>query len=148
MPMLRKLDLNTNKIAKLVDLPDLPSLEHLDLGMNVIETPNGGIPNLGIYTKLKTLIMAGNPFADALGEKLKIEVLLTLRKIKFVGEEEINDEDRLAMKEEAKERKKAEIAAAIEKERIAAERAAAGLPEEEPPAEGAEGAEGEPVEGE
>ena len=140
MPMLRKLDLNTNKIAKLNDLPELPSLEHLDLGMNVIETPNGGIPNLGVYTKLKTLIMAGNPFADALGDKLKIEVLLTLRKIKFVGEEEINDEDRLAMKEEAKERKKAEIAAAIERERIAAERAAAGLPEEEPLAEGAEGA--------
>lgn len=133
LPKLRKLDLNMNKIARLKDLPTLPSLEHLDLGGNVIEKADGDIPSLAIYPTLKTLIMAANPFADALGDKLKIEVLLTLRKIKFVGEEEINDEDRIVMKEEAKERRKAAIAAAIEAEKIAMERAAAG---EEPLAEG------------
>ena len=133
LPKLRKLDLNMNKIARLKDLPTLPSLEHLDLGGNVIEKADGDIPSLAIYPTLKTLIMAANPFADALGDKLKIEVLLTLRKIKFVGDEEINDEDRIVMKEEAKERRKAAIAAAIEAEKIAMERAAAG---EEPLAEG------------
>jgi hypothetical protein len=133
LPKLRKLDLNMNKIARLKDLPTLPALEHLDLGGNVIEKADGDIPSLAIYPTLKTLIMAANPFADALGDKLKIEVLLTLRKIKFVGEEEINDEDRVVMKEEAKERKKAAIAAAIEAEKLAMERAAAG---EEPLAEG------------
>ena len=133
LPKLRKLDLNMNKIARLKDLPTLPSLEHLDLGGNVIEKADGDIPSLAIYPTLKTLIMAANPFADALGDKLKIEVLLTLRKIKFVGEEEINDEDRIVMKEEAKERRKAAIAAAIEAEKLAMERAAAG---EEPLAEG------------
>ena len=133
LPKLRKLDLNMNKIARLKDLPTLPSLEHLDLGGNVIEKADGDIPSLAIYPTLKTLIMAANPFADALGDKLKIEVLLTLRKIKFVGEEEINDEDRIVLKEEAKERRKAAIAAAIEAEKIAMERAAAG---EEPLAEG------------
>jgi Leucine rich repeat len=133
LPKLRKLDLNMNKIARLKDLPTLPALEHLDLGGNVIEKADGDIPSLAIYPTLKTLIMAANPFADALGDKLKIEVLLTLRKIKFVGEEEINDEDRVVMKEEAKERKKAAIAAAIEAEKLVMERAAAG---EEPLAEG------------
>lgn len=134
LPKLRKLDLNMNKIARLKDLPTLPALEHLDLGGNVIEKADGDIPQLAIYPTLKTLNMAANPFADALGDKLKIEVLLTLRKIKFVGEEPIVDEDLIVLKEEAKERRKAAILAAIEAEKIAMERAAAGedpLPEGE-----------------
>ena len=126
LPKLKKLDLNMNKISRLENLPTLPALEHLDLGGNVIEKTDGDIPALAIYPTLKTLIMAANPFADALGDKLKIEVLLTLRKIKFVGEDEINDDDRVVMKEEAKERKKAAIAAAIEAEKLAMERAANG----------------------
>jgi len=103
---LRKLDLNTNKITRLQNLPELPSLEHLDLGANAIEKADGDIPALAIYPTLKTLVMAGNPFADALADKLKMEILLTLRNIKFVGEDPITEEDLAALKEEAKERKK------------------------------------------
>lgn len=84
-------------------------------------------------------MLAGNPFADALGDKIKIEVLLTLRKIKFVGEDEINEEDILAMKEEAKERLKAEIEAA----KVLAEKQANGETEDKPEGEEGDAAEEE-----
>lgn len=138
LPKLKKLDLNINKIANLKQMPNLPCLEHLDLGANAIELPNGDIPELAGCTSLRNIVMAGNTFADALGDKLKIEVVLTLKKIKFVGEDEINDEDRTAAKEEAKERKKAAYAAALEADRLAMERAAAGETGENQPEGGDE----------
>jgi hypothetical protein len=122
LPALKKLDLNANKITRLEDLPHLPALESLDLGANLIEVPNGDIPNLALYKNLKFLNMAGNPFADAMGDKIKIEVILMNKKIKFVGEEELNEDDHAAAKEEMKER----VKAAVEAERLAAEKLARG----------------------
>jgi len=46
LSVLKKLDLNGNKITRLLDLPILPALEDLDLGANLIEVPDGDIPNL------------------------------------------------------------------------------------------------------
>ena len=81
LPCLKKLDLNLNKIVSLAEgLPKLPALEYLDIGANAIETPaDGGLSLLECYADtLKTLIVGGNPFADALGDGVKKEVLLTI----------------------------------------------------------------------
>jgi len=129
LPCLKKLDLNLNKITSLKEgLPKLPALEYLDIGANAIEAPiDGGLSLLGCYADtLKTLIISGNPFADALGDGIKKEVLLTIPKIKMVGEEEVNEEDFAALKELRKEREKEAEAAAA-----AAERKANGLGEVE-----------------
>jgi hypothetical protein len=76
-------------------LPKLPALEHLDIGANLIEAPtDGGISKLECYsTTLKVLILAGNPFADALADGIKKEVLLTIPNIKMVNDEEVTEED-------------------------------------------------------
>lgn len=72
--------------------------------------------------------MAGNPFADAMGDRIKIEVILMNKKIKFVGEDELNEDDHAAAQEEKKER----IKAAIEAEKLAAEKLARGEVDELP----------------
>lgn len=122
---LRKLDLNANKFTKIDDtLPTLPCLEYLDIGANLIEAPaDGGISQLESFAStLKTLIVAGNPFADALADGVKKEVLLTIPGIEKVNDEDITPEDHEACKELRKERiKEAEEAA-----KAAAEKAAAG----------------------
>merc|ERR1712151_248456 len=127
LPSLKKLNATTNKLESLDDLPDLPSLEVLDIGANVIEKPNE-LPKLSGLRRLRTLIMAGNPWADEKDDGLKKEVLIALDElnIKTVNEDEVTAEDRT----EAAEEKKARIQAAKEAEeeaaREAAEKAAAG----------------------
>ena len=105
LPCLRKLDVNTNKLESLDDLPDLPALEHFDIGANLIEKA-GELPKLGHLRKLKTLIMAGNPYADEKGDDLKKEVLIALDElnIKTVNEDEITADDRAEAAEEKKAR--------------------------------------------
>lgn len=135
LPALRKLDLNTNKIAVLSEgLPKLPSLEHLDLGANLIESPaDGGLSLLECYAStLKTLIIAGNPFADALGDGVKREVLLTIPGIKMVNDEEVNEEDFQGMQE-----------LRLEREKEAEEAARAAVLKEAGEDEGEDAAEGE-----
>lgn len=133
LPNLKKLDLNLNKITSLKadEMPCLPALEYLDLGANLIEAPaDGGISNLACFADtLKTLILSGNPFADALGDGVTKEVLLTIPTIKMVGEAEVTEEDHTAAKELRKEREKE-----AEDARLAAERKANG--EGEPEGEG------------
>ena len=111
MPKLKKLDLNTNKIESLKDTNlDLPSLEHFDIGANAIASAET-IQTLAKFPKLKNFIAAGNPFADELGDKLKGEILFQLYpaiKIKFIGEDEITEDDLAAWKAERKERLKAQ----------------------------------------
>ena len=121
---LRKLDLNANKITTIdAVLPNLPCLEHLDIGANLIEAPaDGGISKFECYaTTLKVLIVTGNPFADALADGVKKEVLLTIPGIQKVNEDEITAEDHEACKELKKEREKeAEEAAKAAAEKLAA----------------------------
>ena len=111
MPKLKKLDLNTNKIESLKDTNlDLPSLEHFDIGANAIAGAET-IQTLAKFPKLKNFIAAANPFADELGDKLKGEILFQLYpviKIKFIGEDEITEDDLAAWKAERKERIKAQ----------------------------------------
>jgi len=74
------------------------------------------------------LNFGGNPFADAMGGKIKIEVILMNKKIRIVNAEEITEEDHAEAKAERKER----IKAAIEAERLAAEKLARGEVDEVP----------------
>jgi len=87
----------------------LPQLEHFDIGANAI-TSAETIQKLKAFTKLKNFIAAGNPFADELADKLKGELLFQLYpvvKLKFIGDDEITEEDLQAWKAERKERLKA-----------------------------------------
>ena len=70
MPNLKKLDLNTNKLDSFKEPPTLPALEHLDLGANVIVGADT-ITHLSDFKKLRNIVVAGNPFADELADKLK-----------------------------------------------------------------------------
>ena len=111
LPKLKKLDLNTNKLESLKDAPlELPSLEHFDIGANAIASAET-IQKLAGFPKLKNFVAAGNPFADELGDKLKGELLFQLYpaiKLKFLGEDEITEEDLQAWKAERKERLRAQ----------------------------------------
>jgi hypothetical protein len=124
---LRKLDLNTNKLASLATVPTLPLLNHLDLGNNPLATADC-LANLAAYKDLKVIIMAGCPFAEELGDKFKSEVLIQLgtllKQIKTVNEEEVVDEDITAANDERNERAKAKREAEEEAARLAAEKAA------------------------
>lgn len=119
LPNLKKLDVNTNKLENLNDLPDLPSLDTFDCGANEITTI-AELPKLSVFRRLKTLLMLGTPLADEKGEELKLEVLIALDElsIKMVGEDEVTGEDKTAAAEEKKARKEKE-----EEERAEAERA-------------------------
>lgn len=75
LPCLKTLNVNTNKIESFNHLPNLPSLEVFDVGANVIEKPNE-LPKLARYKRLRTFVMAGNPWADEKGDDLKKEVLI------------------------------------------------------------------------
>ncbi len=133
LPKLKKLNFNTNKLDKLTELSNFPSLEQLDVGANVITNVNN-LSHLAQYKKLTKFNAAGNPFADELADKLKSELLFRLYpgvKIKFVGDDEVVEDDIIAWKAERKERLKAQA----EAERLAAEKAARG---DEAPAEGEE----------
>lgn len=110
LPKLKRLDLNTNKLESLKDAKlDLPALEHFDVGANAIVGADT-IQTLAGFKKLRNFVAAANPFADELGDKLKGELLFQLYpaiKIKFIGEDEITEEDLAAWKAERKERLKA-----------------------------------------
>lgn len=92
-------------------MPELPALEHLDLGNNKFENANC-LPALMAYPTLKVILFAGSPFADELGDRLKSEILVTLgthlKQIKMVnGEEEggeVTEDDVTAANEERSER--------------------------------------------
>jgi hypothetical protein len=109
MPQLRKLDLNTNKIASLANMPSLPALEHLDLGSNLLASADC-LPALHAFPGLKVIIMAGNQFVEEMADKFKSEVLVIcgthLKKIKTINEDEVADEDVVAAGEERNERAK------------------------------------------
>lgn len=127
LPNLKTLNVNTNKLESLDDLPDLPSLEVFDIGANVIEKA-GELPKLAGLRRLKTLVMAGNPWADEKGDDLKKEVLIALDElnIKMVNEDEVTAEDRNDAAEEKKTRIQAAKEAEEERLREEAEKAAAG----------------------
>ena len=111
LPKLKKLDLNTNKLESLKDAKlELPALEHFDIGANAIVGADT-LQTLTGFFKLKNFVAAGNPFADELGDKLKGELLFQLYpaiKVKFIGEDEITEEDLAAWKAERKEKLKAQ----------------------------------------
>ena len=110
LPALKKLDLNTNKLTTLKNLPSLPSLELLDVGANVIASGGDNISHLSQYKKLTKFTATANPFVDELADKFKGEVLFRLYpgiKLKFLGEDEIVEDDIIAWKAERKERIKA-----------------------------------------
>jgi hypothetical protein len=111
LPKLKKLDLNTNKLESLKDAKlELPALEHFDIGANAIVGADT-LQTLTGFLKLKNFVAAGNPFADELGDKLKGELLFQLYpaiKVKFIGEDEITEEDLAAWKAERKEKLKAQ----------------------------------------
>lgn len=131
MPALKKLEINTNKLTTISDLNELPSLELLDISVNTVA--NGDcISHLATYKKLQRFNPTGNPFADEMADKLKQEVLFRLYpgvKIKFIGEDEIVEDDLVQWKAERRERLKAQE----EAQRAAAEKAARG--EVDPPEE-------------
>lgn len=138
LPKVRKLDLNTNKLESLKNATlDLPSLEHFDIGANAI-TGTETIQRLLSYPKLKNFVAAGNPFADELADKLKGELLFQLYpviKLRFIGEDEITEDDLLAWKAERKERLKAQEEARRQAE-LAKQQPVEGEPEPSPLSEG------------
>lgn len=71
------------------------------------------------------MVLAGNPFADELGDRIKFELLFRVYphvQLKKVNDEEIGDEDIAQWKAERRERIRAEEEAL----RLAAEKAARG----------------------
>ena len=88
---------------------------------------------LAIYRNLKTVILAGNPFADNLGDGLKKEVLLHMS-VKMVNDEEVTPEDIEEVNELRKQREqeaKEAAEAAAEAARAAAEAEKEGAPAED-----------------
>lgn len=86
---------------------------------------------MATYKNLSKFNPGGNPFADELADKLKQEVLFRLYpqiKIKFIGDDEIVEDDLVQWKAERRDRIKAQEEAA----RIAAEKAARGEVEPNP----------------
>jgi len=127
MPNLRSLDLSNNKFEQLAEMPELPSLETLDLQGNKLKDKEC-IFALAKYPKLQVVNMAGNPFAEELGEGLKAEILVELgtelKCLKSINEEEVTEDDITAANETRTERAKAKKEADEEAARAAAEAAA------------------------
>ena len=124
---MKKLDLNTNKLANFDKAPVLPNLEHLDLSNTKIASQDM-FKNLMGYTKLRVLIMMGTPLAEELADRFKPEVLIAvgtdLKQLKTLNEDEVADEDYQGANDERQERAKAKKEAEEEAARAAAEKAA------------------------
>ena len=109
MPSLKKLEFSTNKLTNLKTLPDLPNLESIDISTNMISDGNC-ISDLIKFKKLSKFSAAANPFFDEMADKFKQEVLFRLHpivKIKYLGEDEVNEDDLIQWKAERRERTKA-----------------------------------------
>jgi len=109
LPKLKKLDLNTNKLTHLKSLPRLESIQEIDVATNTI-TGADNISQLAKYSTLVKFNVAANPMTEELADKFKQEVLFRLYpavKLRFLGEEEIVDDDIAQWKAERKERIKA-----------------------------------------
>jgi hypothetical protein len=109
LPKLKKLDLNTNKLTHLKSLPRLESIQEIDVATNTIASAD----NISALAKYPTLVKfngAANPMTEELADKFKQEVLFRLYpgvKLRFLGEEEIVEDDITQWKAERKERLKA-----------------------------------------
>ena len=128
LPNLRLLDLNTNKLTSLAGIKNLPALRDLDVGANTIEKGDS-LAGLVNFKNLTRVVLAGNPFADELGDRVKFELLFRVYpyvKLQKVNDEEIGEEDIAQWKSERRERMKQEEEAL----RLAAEKAARGDKEE------------------
>ena len=122
------LDLNGNKLTSLAGIRDLPALSDLDVGANAMEKGDS-LAGLVEFKRLVRVVLAGNPFADELGDRIKFELLFRVYpyvQLQKVNDEEIGEEDLAQWKSERKERIKQEEEAL----RLAAEKAARGDKEE------------------
>ena len=76
---LKKLDISKNKLESLDNFPILPALEYFDASENRIEADGDkALISLKDCSKLKTILMAGNPWVDEKGDDFKKEVLIAL----------------------------------------------------------------------
>jgi len=145
MPALTKLDLSSNTIEDINGLGELPALAEfslaqnklqalegpwqelasaplkaLDLSANGLEAPQP-LEVLKPLLKLRSLCVAGNPFAEAIGaEEAMVEVLVCHRRLKSVDRVEVTPE----VKDRAKQLKKARLEEAREREKAEEEAAA------------------------
>ena len=119
LPALKKLHVRENQIAGFGEgLPDLPALQYLNMRDNKIDkdAPEvdkcSEIEKLGSLRSLCKLNMQGNPYADAIEDMFKREVLIALDKLNWesINKDEVVEEDRT----DAKEEKLARIRAAEE----------------------------------
>jgi len=94
MPNLRKLRLGNNKFVTIDFVPNLPSLQKIDMKENqvakVIEFGKLKFPNLF------KIIVSANPCAEELGAGLKIDIIILFQdfNLKFINKEEITKEER------------------------------------------------------
>jgi len=96
-PCLTHLVASKNQLTSLAGVVGVPCCEELDIRENQFNSENPLLPELrrlGTDTpKLATLLVAGNPLADAFADTLKVEMLVCARQLRKVDEEEVQDED-------------------------------------------------------
>jgi Leucine-rich repeat (LRR) protein len=93
--MLRSLFLAKNQLKKIkTPFPYLPSLYHLNIAENQI-TQVEELDKIGRLKSIKSLTITANPFADALGEEMKMEILMRFGYFERINEEEIKKNDRV-----------------------------------------------------
>eukprot|EP00747_Dinoflagellata_sp_TGD_P163019 gnl/TRDRNA2_/TRDRNA2_181278_c0_seq1.p1 gnl/TRDRNA2_/TRDRNA2_181278_c0~~gnl/TRDRNA2_/TRDRNA2_181278_c0_seq1.p1 ORF type:complete len:329 (+),score=92.38 gnl/TRDRNA2_/TRDRNA2_181278_c0_seq1:88-1074(+) len=136
---LTKLDLSGNQLASLEHIGGAPCVTELNISGNQLPGPGEDeslpeIRRLGLEApKLKTVMLAGNPFADTLGDGLKVEMVVYAPQLKTVEGEPVTEEDFQAAKarEVELEAKAKEVAAALAAAKAEEEAAAAAAAAEE-----------------
>merc|ERR1711879_1028180 len=101
-PRLTRLQADSNQLVSFEHIAGSPACSELNLSGNQLSNEDFMLPEIRRLgpdmPRLHTLLLAGNPLADAFGETLKIEMLVCAPQLQKVEEEEITDEDREAAK--------------------------------------------------
>lgn len=125
LPALKRLHLRKNAIETFEltedeSLPELPTLEYLNLTENKIADVKSLKP-LTAFVTLKNLNVKGTPLGEDLGDNVKKEVLIVIPRLDVICKEEITNEDREDAVAEAQERHRIAEEAKLEAERLARE---------------------------
>ena len=109
LPSLRKLRLASNKLETFDYIPDLPSLEKIDVKENQVSNVKQ-FGNLK-FPRISKINVLSNPCSDEIGGGMKTEILILFEDfdIKAVNKEEVTKEDILEAKNVKNERIQKEI---------------------------------------
>jgi Leucine-rich repeat (LRR) protein len=122
LPHLKKLHLRKNNFNTFDSdkLPQLPHLSYINFRENEIVEVNQ-LNLFSVYHNLIKIVVADNPLKVEPPGEIKKEVLIALPRLKFIGKEEITNEEREDALNEAAERKRLAEEARKEAEKTAKE---------------------------